>query len=102
MSAHTPGPWVAVKNSCFWDINIAGSWLTVADACASKHLPDGDNGEANARLIAAAPELLEALKEMLVDYDDASGEWSGSDVIAKAYRIIDKARAAIAKAEGER
>ena len=45
---------------------------------------------ANARLIAAAPELLSALKEALV--------YVSSD--SAAYPLIAKMRAAIAKAEG--
>jgi hypothetical protein len=48
----------------------------------------GPQQEANARLISAAPELLEALQEMLLGAD-AMG-WSAT-----------KARAAIAKATGE-
>jgi len=46
-------------------------------------------GEANARLIAAAPDLLNALKSLLNDQRDAS------------LPILAQARAAIARAEGE-
>ncbi len=54
-----------------------------------------DEAEANARLIAAAPELLEALNSM-----DSNGDWGGTDwcVPADVWRA---ARAAIAKATGE-
>jgi hypothetical protein len=69
------------------------------------------NLEANARLIAAAPELLEALKLLTAcagdinDYSDAELEIASSDANAgeevrteaKAFLV---ARAAIAKAEG--
>jgi hypothetical protein len=49
--------------------------------------------EANARLIAAAPDLLEALK-VLADYlDERSGD--------NECRPLENARAAIAKATGE-
>jgi hypothetical protein len=48
--------------------------------------------EANARLIAAAPDLLEALKGML-------GVWEEDP--AYGHASAEKARAAIAKAEGE-
>jgi hypothetical protein len=51
--------------------------------------------EANARLISSAPELLEALEAL------ASEEWrNDGDPILDAARI--KARAAIAKARGEK
>lgn len=56
---HTPGPW-----KCRKDIN----GLTVFDsqgmALANCVFQIGDEEKANARLIAAAPELLEALKAL--------------------------------------
>jgi hypothetical protein len=55
--AHTPGPWyVDIYN------NILHKGEMVAFACISGGYPE----KANARLIAAAPEMLEAL-EMLID-----------------------------------
>lgn len=47
---------------------------------------------ANARLIAAAPELLDALKE-LVHYDDGSSEQGsyGADVLKRCKKVIVKA-----------
>jgi hypothetical protein len=67
MHSFTPGPWFAVRNSCYWEVNPAreqGDYdtpFTVADCCASD--PGDTTGlqEANARLIAAAPGLLAAL-----------------------------------------
>ena len=55
------------------------------------------DGHINARLIAAAPELLEALKEMLPIVHDAMNA-DDDDVIGK---IAYRASAAIAKAEGK-
>ncbi len=51
-------------------------------------VPKGPNAVETARLIAAAPELLEALKEILSRNGFEQGEWAA-------------ARAAIAKAEGK-
>ena len=89
MSKHTPGPWVAVaRTNAHIEIEAPGQPSYSAKKVATVSLT---NHEANARLIAAAPELLEALKELMVAADRVSAEpvtWLG------------KARAAIAKAEG--
>jgi len=58
-SKHTPGPW-----SADWDDN--GQWyVNIGGLSVSGNALRGDSGEcvesANARLISAAPELLEAL-----------------------------------------
>lgn len=97
MSKHTPGPWRINGNNMF-------RWI-VADSEVFTHSGDVNRSayggnmvcesvhKANARLIAAAPELLEALKE-IVDAADGAG-WEQLDPSFK------KARAAIAKATGE-
>lgn len=92
---HTPGPWYAVDNGHYIDINIADGLYSpsVASVLPSQFLESGDNSKANADLIAAAPDLLEALKAMLEMYGPRGGDivWDGPD---------EYARAAIAKAEG--
>lgn len=96
---HTPGPWALSEE-------------TLRDDLRSKlvhGLPEGmlaivrvENqgayyGDANARLIASAPDLLAALKALQIqalqsDVNDPSNEW-GCEALAMA-------RAAISKAEG--
>jgi hypothetical protein len=88
MSSHTPGPWEAHNHRIYAeDTN-----LHIADICRA---PDGDWSPANARLIAAAPELLAALKIMTplvrLKYGNLDSE---------VYLQTEKALAAIAKAEG--
>jgi hypothetical protein len=56
--------------------------------------PDWPEGEANARLIAAAPDLLEALKE-LVDYNGGA-----ASALEDEY-VMERVSSAIAKAEGQ-
>ena len=61
MSAHTQGPWFfdgdKIKGNDKKTLQVCG----VLMPCG--YVPSDDVGYANARLIAAAPELLEALKE---------------------------------------
>jgi hypothetical protein len=100
MSKHTPGPWVVRDDGhdYLWPLidaeNVgAGHYASIAIAIQRDPHPqhrggiDAATAAANARLIAAAPELLNALKQ-LVD----------TPVSDSAYRA---ARAAIARAEGE-
>jgi hypothetical protein len=61
--------------------------------------------EANARLIAAAPELLAALKDLLPYAEkhrrDADAESAG-DRYPRIRAALERARAAVARAEGRR
>jgi hypothetical protein len=96
MSAHTPGPWTdrAIDESQ-WSIYDSRGW-SVAQAHQIKVLSsDLKQAErtANARLIAAAPDLLEALQILMSDMGHLS--MKGHMDAAK------KARAAITKATGE-
>jgi len=95
MMKHTQGPW-AVSNYYAGKASISGKdWGGFATVVTRLDGDENDSveGLANARLIAAAPDLLAALEDMLnltLDEDD----------IAVSSRIA-KARAAIAKAKGE-
>lgn len=99
MSKHTPGPWIASKSGC--GIVRAGEVLiAIAYDGQRPHEREvsGTNKQiedANAYLIAAAPELLQALRDILA--------YSGIDPDADTrmgLREVNAARAAIAKAEG--
>lgn len=79
MSKHTPGPWIRVAHSngrlgetiCF----MGTDELTATDIC--RVMPEDEHSEAlriadaNAKLIAASPKMLEALQETQVDVCDA-------------------------------
>ena len=61
MSKHTPGPWTAIFQEDWRSTKVVtadGRWI--ADVSMF-----GDSADANARLIAAAPELLEAVQALL-------------------------------------
>ncbi|EHP94919.1 hypothetical protein [Methylorubrum extorquens] len=99
---HTPGPWfVGSQNDALFIINRAPRPSTDdinpnhdATAIAKTFYlgPDGGSEDANARLMAAAPDLLAALGEYLV-------LGKGKCTIGKA--TADKALAAVRKALGE-
>ncbi len=105
ISSHTPGPWKVGNGDIFADgnetsdfddivicaIGQSGGGRSHEYAVVKAHKPEG---RANARLIAAAPELLEALKEIRRVGDDKmafASEWAAA---------VAKADAAISKAEG--
>lgn len=90
---HTPGPWgvhpklSASENHKGYRV-ADGDGFFVADV--SPRDEDGDEGGANAHLIAAAPDLLAAVKAFLA-LDDGR---------AFAHESWDDARAAVKKARG--
>ena len=95
MSKHTPGPWVVVgSRTKYVEARLVVSLMQEVAACGPTLADEGygQQQEANARLIAAAPDLLEALKELA----DCGAEAWGED-----RPCVKWARAAIAKATGE-
>lgn len=97
-TAHTPGPW-----------KVAGDagreqWCPITSKGGDvAFTPNGKQGVADATLVAAAPDLLAALKDS-VGFVEAwsmalndSGKTAASQIALKSW---DKMKAAIAKAEG--
>lgn len=116
MATHTPGPWMVAPCSDGDEIrNVVADyseridggltirvarWIAELDASldfdsdVERQLAEMD---ANARLIAAAPDLLDALKAMVASYDGLRDALTCTTVIAK----LAAADAAIVKAEGK-
>ena len=115
MSSHTPGPWIigtdprypsepcvdAVVDGVVWHIALCHMGLG----------PDDSSAEANARLIACAPELYAALKETLPvlrsEVERLAAAQAGApaekvSMFGKARSRYESALAAIEKAEGSR
>jgi hypothetical protein len=111
MSKHTPGPWKAQPREFpegQWFLE--GQWEVVSTckterliAEAAPHI-DSDSEEANARLIAAAPELLEALEYLAAIAGTGLLHRQSLDKQGMV-ELFEEARAAalaaIAKAEGD-
>lgn len=106
MSAkHTPGPWTVLMAPAGARIEseYASVVLVGCDEIGADDVERlSHEAKANARLIAAAPELLEALKEAERLLAKAFGEPPAlASYTNDGHRAIRDARAAIAKAEGE-
>lgn len=92
-NAHTPGPWQVVQmtrlgaNTYIFAEPFDAQWSPIAE-----HV----NGQDNARLIAAAPDLLASLREMVAGYSGSTLDICSPQTRAK----VQRARAAIARAEG--
>ena len=115
---HTPGPWridydgvlCAPKNEQYGrkhDVRLASfPWSSFQEF-------NGSENKANARLMAAAPDLLEALEQLLSvmdvdgpatddDPDEDSVGWNGDGTeMPMTFGHLRRARSAIAKARGE-
>lgn len=103
---HTPGPWRAVNNGRYWQID-SDAHGQIGDACASEFIYNSgvqlpaDEAEpiaaANARLMAAAPALLEAAEALGNEAADTIDS-DGVHMISQA--TMKRALAAIAHARG--
>lgn len=108
---HTPGPWrtYSARGSdgehCYWGIDPEGDYRgTIGSSHDAEHIGGitKEESEANARLIAAAPELLEALDEMTAIC--AACTFENIYIRGQYFNregSVERARAAIAKAKGE-
>ena len=97
MSGHTPGPWSIRKHKrCYVKIDAPSHNAIAKVVWQMKFGGTDDALEANARLIAAAPELLEAL-QALIKYDVFVDQSVSQEMLDYVTAQVD-ARAAIAKA----
>lgn len=113
---HTPGPWIWITDNCLWSNGADCEILEAGDdgkpygmhSGKIDHHYDFETKEANKALIAAAPDLLEALDQLLIDMVIAQGNmrdaakndprWEGCSEIIQPR--VDAALAAITKATG--
>lgn len=88
MTKHTPGPWGIIKGE-FGPVIFSGE--TGAMVAQPVRGSSDDERQANARLLSAAPDLLQSLKEVV--------DWL--EIAENKSVMHTKARAAIEKATGE-
>lgn len=105
----TPAPWN-------YNGNVCGAVESPTDdliACAyPMHYENAEEMKANAHLIAAAPELLEALRELIQTHEyslrigyeriiELGGDCDSPEIMITKDSSLNKAKAAIAKALGQ-
>ena len=82
---HTPGPWW-IDDSEFIAAGSDGTYKTIADPCCMEPTPDNmPEMEANAFLISKAPELLQALSN-LVSY--LGPDWANDPEVKEAKKLL--------------
>lgn len=106
--SHTKGPWRVSREGTLvmGGENEPGERILIARAhYGARPDPSGEQAEANARLIAAAPELLQALERLTRAVQDVAGpepsESRYGSLWAELRAEAKEAEAAIAKARGE-
>lgn len=116
MAEHTPGEWVAIppnKVGKHWRVGVRGKLggsgpVSGADvlwdlAVIGNGVPGDtlDTEEANARLIAAAPDLLAAAREVLAGLNARIDAASAAGKPVPMFAGVASLHAAIAKATGQ-
>ena len=98
----TPGPWVAGVSAVIGAARFSvvpefnnGRVVSICGDCGAE---DEEESIANANLIAAAPDMYEALEMAILEYGKPGGPWN---VPSKPGSWIDKAKTALKKARGE-
>jgi hypothetical protein len=107
MAKHTEGEWEAIppkKVGKHWSIGVKGTLGGKGVTWLLAHIDNGkpgdtlDTEQANALLMAAAPDLLDALRGMLLSQDCS---WENLNLGHDWREACEHARAAIRKAKGE-
>lgn len=98
---HTPAPWWRDDDG-FIAVGHGDTYRTLADFDCSPDI-DIDEREANKALAIAAPDMLDILKGAVSDwstFENADEPVNGGDMVEWFGGFYQKAKAAIAKAEG--
>jgi len=93
MTTHTPGPWITDRDLDICNDGSIAVTLVQVPAVLIADVSKGPQAEANARLIAAVPDLLTAAKNFVEAF--GAGEF---DDPFKVVPYVDRFNAAIAKA----
>ena len=92
MTQHTPGPWFQSGGAVWAELPPPDGVKNICDVVTNPLMPESDTQRANARLIAAAPEMLAILQVLVARHPKDCACLGGCD-----FRI---ARVLLAKIEG--
>ena len=106
--AWTPGPWSVHRSRRDTFMCVSAPTITGGGSVCTFPFAGSDNRDANARLIAAAPDLAEAAASLIEAWDARTtgaqqiitGK-SDAELQKQAMAAIDGLRAALAKAHGQ-
>jgi hypothetical protein len=119
MSGHTPGKWEVINGCDIFGLlggdsgdgylaDSTDGWK-ICEVVSENTFSNGTQillgqsvVEANARLIAAAPDMLDALEAILPWIPTTSAKEGCASAFSENVRAADKVRAAIAKATGDK
>ena len=97
---HTPGPWdITIVSSAQPELQIIHPNVCVIAQVFFPEYHNDSEGNANARLIAAAPDLLIACEAMMSEL--TSGRCAGLQMPDGFWVAYNQMQASIAKAKGE-
>ena len=96
---HTPGPWYHEADSHTGAVKTGGKQLIASDFGDDPECNEDDRQIANARLIAAAPDLL-AVCKAVAESSNGAGKIDTISFLMNLRDLATAARAAIAKATG--
>lgn len=98
-NAHTPGPWYISPTN--WEDCHAGIYSEEANSYLAV-IVGTPNSEEDARLIAEAPAMLEALRAIRAKAAECGNDTSAPDhVAALFYDIVEDANDILARIDGE-
>jgi hypothetical protein len=109
LAAHTPGPWSASEENCGGGMNIFAGKLRIGHTAEVSEINasrvgarpvTSDEAKANARVIAAAPDLLDAARTVLAGLVARIEAASATGSPVQIFDGISALDAAIRKASG--
>lgn len=99
MSKHTPGPWTAINTGSHWNNPNIENWIVTFNA-DGEQIVDHVYEAADAHLISAAPDLLEALVKIKARLEVYLGD--ERDMAQSSMQLcLDYAETALAKARSQ-